>query len=228
MKTIGFCNQKGGVGKTTLAKMLASFLAYELKEKVAFIDADAPQFSAHFYRENELKNYDTPEELYPILPCNLADVTAAISKFNNEGYEYIIVDLPGSASNDNMINAVTSLNIVFIPTQVEQKSAEASYRFGALLASDYLDNPNCNLKHAYFLWTMFSNTESSVVYDVLRTKVFPNNPYIKFLNEKMTYSVAYKSNDLCSTIKAIKKERVKKHNLNTFNLLTEIHNTINE
>lgn len=42
---VAFSNQKGGVGKSTLTVLLASYLYYEKGIKVAIMDCDSPQHS---------------------------------------------------------------------------------------------------------------------------------------------------------------------------------------
>ena len=40
---VAFSNQKGGVGKSTLTVLVASYLYYEMGVKVAIMDCDSPQ-----------------------------------------------------------------------------------------------------------------------------------------------------------------------------------------
>lgn len=44
---ISICNQKGGVGKSALTTLLASYLHYICKCKVLVVDCDYPQWSTH-------------------------------------------------------------------------------------------------------------------------------------------------------------------------------------
>ena len=52
---VAFSNQKGGVGKSTLTVLLASYLYYEKGIKVAIMDCDSPQHSLVGERNRELK-----------------------------------------------------------------------------------------------------------------------------------------------------------------------------
>lgn len=56
--TVAFSNQKGGVGKSTLTVLVASYLYYELGVKVAIMDCDSPQHSLKGERDRELKDLD--------------------------------------------------------------------------------------------------------------------------------------------------------------------------
>lgn len=48
------CSQKGGVGKSTITILLASWLHYALGRDVLVVDCDAPQWSIVAQREREL------------------------------------------------------------------------------------------------------------------------------------------------------------------------------
>ncbi len=52
---ISICNQKGGVGKSALSTLLASYLHYICKCKVLVVDCDYPQWSIYNQRSRELE-----------------------------------------------------------------------------------------------------------------------------------------------------------------------------
>ena len=52
---ISICNQKGGVGKSALTTLLASYLHYTLQRDVLVVDCDYPQWSIYNQRSRELE-----------------------------------------------------------------------------------------------------------------------------------------------------------------------------
>ena len=52
---VAISNQKGGVGKSALTVVLASYLHYEKDLNVAIIDCDSPQHSLVRMRERDKK-----------------------------------------------------------------------------------------------------------------------------------------------------------------------------
>ncbi len=89
MKTIVFFNNKGGVGKTTLACNVASYLQNETNLKIILIDAD-PQCNATqlYFSDNQIENIyntiDSKNTLYYILK-NIEDGESKI----NEDFEIL-------------------------------------------------------------------------------------------------------------------------------------------
>ena len=59
---VAFATQKGGIGKSTVTALAASYLHNVQGHNVAVIDCDAPQHSIHGLRERETKLID--ESLY--------------------------------------------------------------------------------------------------------------------------------------------------------------------
>ena len=55
---VAFSNQKGGVGKSTITVLLASYFNYVRGIDVAVVDCDYPQFSLEKLRNRDLKNLD--------------------------------------------------------------------------------------------------------------------------------------------------------------------------
>lgn len=51
---VSVCSQKGGVGKSSLTVLVASWLHYVMKRNVLVVDCDFPQWSIHTQREREL------------------------------------------------------------------------------------------------------------------------------------------------------------------------------
>ena len=52
---VAFATQKGGIGKSTVTALAASYLHNVMGLNVAVVDCDAPQHSIHGLRERELK-----------------------------------------------------------------------------------------------------------------------------------------------------------------------------
>ena len=64
---IALSNQKGGVGKSTMTVLLASYFHYVKGKNVAVIDCDYPQFSIQALRSRDMKNVERSEFLQQLL-----------------------------------------------------------------------------------------------------------------------------------------------------------------
>jgi chromosome partitioning protein len=108
MPVLAFLNQKGGVGKTTLATNVATALAIK-KQRVLFIDADqqgsALDWSAA--RKGEL--------LFPVVGLPKDTLHREIPALG-ESYDWVIIDGPPRVYNVAK-SAIAAADIVVIPVQ---------------------------------------------------------------------------------------------------------------
>ena len=150
-KIITISNQKGGVGKTTTALAMASFLG-QMKKKVLLVDLDA-QCNATLASGLDIQeNYNIVDLLKEevsikdtIIQCKYYDIIPSSTLLNNyekelqntmkreyrldtlfndvDGYDYIIIDTPPQLSLMTL-NAFTCSDDVVIPVSADTFSLQ--------------------------------------------------------------------------------------------------------
>lgn len=102
-------NQKGGVGKTTIAIHLSHAIAVTKKARVLLVDAD-PQGSARDWAAAR-----QTEALFPVIAIDRPVLHREIPTLSKD-YDYIIIDGPPRAS-ELARSAISSADLVIIPVQ---------------------------------------------------------------------------------------------------------------
>ena len=140
-KIIVFANQKGGGGKTTLSILWANYLNGK-KKKVVLIDADNQHSASAVRKDDETFMGDAAP--YPIQELSLQDgdyvekVMASAKQFDGT----VIIDCPGSISDDGIGSVFASADIVVIPFEFEDISMKATTDFIKVLN-------NVKIKYGY-------------------------------------------------------------------------------
>ena len=128
MKTLGFVNQKGGVGKSFAAKVAANALSgSQHKKRVLLIDCDEQATSVALRRRDFAEQDEFRYEIASCVPADLPAVMAGRKpfrivtqsglvdlNFNEDCYDYAIVDMPGRGQSKDISGLLACLDYAVI------------------------------------------------------------------------------------------------------------------
>ncbi|MFK7809968.1 MAG: ParA family protein [Saprospiraceae bacterium] len=123
-KIISYLNLKGGVGKSTLTALTASFL-HEKKKNVCVVDCDEDQKTIDLWKKEDIKNGIATYDVYPVLS---RDVPDTISEILDE-YDFIFVDFPGNMSQKGVKSIWPFLDVVIVPFYPNAEEVDPTVKF---------------------------------------------------------------------------------------------------
>lgn len=127
---IGFANQKGGVGKSTLAIAFSNFLS-DRKDDVLAIDFDSQStFYGQWNDEVSLMENEPP---YEVLEKSLTESSEVVSNLKGITGTYCIVDLPGKMDDDNLLSLYRIMDKVIVPFSYDKAVFESTIIFIQLI-----------------------------------------------------------------------------------------------
>ncbi len=177
MKRISIYNEKGGVGKTTITALMASYLAYGIGKSVCVLDFDYPSYHFMELRRSELSILRDPRsplsiwmnrnpaEMPPYdiisLPPGPGGIYRAREVFPylegvfETGYDYVFYDFPGRFTQDEAVSFIAAngyLDYMVIPMDTDTQS-----RRSALVVADAIQREGIPL---VLFWNRVSLWES--------------------------------------------------------------------
>jgi len=183
---ISFATQKGGIGKTTLTVLTASYLHYVKGYNVAVIDCDAPQNSIADLREREVKviaesTYfkalacdhfrQVKKKAYPVIARTAADALDDADKMLREEkvkHDLVFFDLPGTLKSEGVVKTLSQMDYIFTPISADRLVVESSLQFAALFYENLITTGVAKTKGLHLFWTMVDGRETSELYDLYR------------------------------------------------------------
>ena len=238
-KFISFFNQKGGVGKSTLEILMASYCHNVLGLKIAILDADFPQLNIYKLREDEInmikRNEDYQQDfanlgkpVYPIANSNPAEAVKEMDIFldleaGEEPYDIVFVDLPGTINTPGVLQTISQLDHIFIPLIADQLVIKSSLEFGLLVNDNLIGKPNVNLKSIHFFWNNVVRSEKSNLYEVTNSVI--QQAGLSCLHTIIGQSVKFRKPEFRSTIFPMQPSLIKDTNMTL--LIEEVLDQIN-
>lgn len=127
-KIIAFANLKGGVGKTKLNSFFGNYLASK-KKHVLIIDGDVSQHTTEIYdKSEELDGYLSVVK-YEFENGEIGDFVLN----SCEGYDFVLVDIPGTIQQSGVISLLSIFDSLIIPTSFNEEEIHSTIKFIEIL-----------------------------------------------------------------------------------------------
>jgi cellulose biosynthesis protein BcsQ len=182
-KYIGFCSSKGGVGKSSMTILTASYLHYVRGLNVAVIDCDFPiksikrvrdrevKFIEHSLRHQEMMSKQfkaTGQKIYPVIPSTPAEGFDDLQSFlrsDGRRFDVVIFDLPGTTNTQGVLTTIACLDHVFIPISSDALVMESTLLLVSILVESIIGKGDHTLRSANLFWTKVDKRERTIYYE---------------------------------------------------------------
>ena len=144
---VAFATQKGGIGKSTVTALAASYLHNVKGYNVAVVDCDNPQHSIHGLREHETGLIDSStyfkalacdhfrkikKNAYPVIKSNAVNalddaermIAAEVVK-----PDVVFFDMPGTLRSNGVIKTLSQMDYIFTPLSADRFVVESTLKF---------------------------------------------------------------------------------------------------
>ncbi|MDR0835609.1 MAG: ParA family protein [Tannerella sp.] len=186
---IAFSTQKGGMGKTAVTVLTASYLHYVKNYRVAVLDCDFPQHSIvkerkrdegliigndyfkrmafEMYSKGGVKAYRVKGST---TETAIADAQALIES-SEKPYDVIFFDLPGTLNSKGVVQTLAAMDYIFTPVSADRFVLESTLQYAAMLNDNIISMNRGNLKGLYLFWNMVDSREKTPLYEAYENAI---------------------------------------------------------
>ena len=202
---ISVCTQKGGVGKTTLTMLLATYYHTTVGKAVTVIDADFPQHSFDATRRSELASIQNDEELqslyvtlypemnremYKVYRGSLEELAMFLAGLKEKGDdEVIFIDMPGSMNVKGFDRVASQLDYIILPMEADKMTFTAGLQ--TLDLFDKFREAKGVTYKLFMLWNKYKKSESASLLEGIET-IVRERGNVQILNYRVSDSVSWK------------------------------------
>jgi cellulose biosynthesis protein BcsQ len=162
---VAFSTQKGGVGKTTLTVLAASYLHSVKGYNVAVLDCDYPQQSIADMRKRDVEqvisdNYykkmahvqftGIGKNAYTVEGCALPGAVGRAEQLQlEEDLDFIFFDLPGTMNAAGVLKTLACMDYVFVPISTDRVVLESTLQYATTIHDNLITTGKTNIKGMY-------------------------------------------------------------------------------
>lgn len=180
---IALSNQKGGVGKSTLTILLASYFHYRREKNVLVVDCDYPQHSIRDIREWDVKTVEKSSLLqkrlmsqfgeggrkaYNILTSTPEEAKQTAYDFldrSDTAYDLVLVDLPGTVNATGVFRSIVNMDCLFVPVTQNRMVMQSSMNFVLAIRELLSRNGDFPLREIRLFWNQMDRRVSKDLYN---------------------------------------------------------------
>jgi cellulose biosynthesis protein BcsQ len=186
---VAFSTQKGGMGKTSVTVLTASYLHYVKGYQVAVVDCDFPQHSivrerkrdgdlvmndVYFKRMAYEMYSSSGVKAYPVISSTaenaVRDAQNLVDSSPKE-LDVIFFDLPGTLNSGGVIKTLATMNHIFTPISADRFVLESTLQYATMLNDHIISLNRGNLQSLHLFWNMVDNREKSPLYDAYEAAI---------------------------------------------------------
>lgn len=181
---LGFGSQKGGVGKSTIAEVLAGYLYYEKDIRLLVVDCDYAQYSYFRLRERDkaavegnknlqekLKNYirKTGKCSYRVLKAKpeeaLQTAGQYLSDHPEEKISLVLYDLPGRSDNSEILSLALAMDYIISPIEADLQSLASCIAYAQTVRDMGVMLSDSRIRQIFMLWNKVDRRVSPRIMD---------------------------------------------------------------
>ena len=180
---VAFSTQKGGMGKTAVTVLTASYLHYVKGYHVAVIDCDFPQHSIvkerkrdgdlivkdNYFKRMAYEMYNSLGiKAYPVKGCtpeNAIQEAQSLIENAQKVFDVIFFDLPGTLNSGGVIKTLATMDYIFTPISADRFVLESALQYATMLNDQLISVGKGDIRALHLFWNMVDGRERTKLYE---------------------------------------------------------------